>query len=116
MVDMRRATMEFRFRRASADLDTRARQDVGRLAAYFRVPENSGRKFYLVGFADADGGWDLNEGLAARRAEAVARLLTREGVHVGRENIKTLSYLAPVACNDDDAGKAKNRRVEVWIE
>jgi len=116
MDHMRRTTMEFRFRRASADLDTRAQQDVARLAAYLRAPENSRRKFYLVGFADTDGSWAINDALAARRAEAVARLLTHEGVRVGRENIKTLSYLAPVACNDDDAGRAKNRRVEVWIE
>jgi phosphate transport system substrate-binding protein len=116
MNHMRRTTMEFRFRRASADLDTRAVQDVARLAAYLRAPENSRRTFYLVGFADGDGGWATNDGLAARRAESVARLLQRENVRVARGNIKTLSYLAPVACNDDEAGKAKNRRVEVWIE
>jgi phosphate transport system substrate-binding protein len=116
MSQMRRTTMEFRFHHASADLDTRAQQDVGRLAAYLRAPENSRRKFYLVGFADADGGWSVNDALAARRAEAVARMLARAGVRIGRDNIKTLSYLAPVACNDDEAGKAKNRRVEVWIE
>ena len=116
MSHMRRTTMEFRFRRASADLDTRAVQDVARLAAYLRAPENSRRMFYLVGFADGDGGWATNDNLAARRAESVARLLLSQNVKVTRANIKTLSYLAPVACNDDDAGKAKNRRVEVWIE
>lgn len=75
----------------------------------------SGRKFYLVGFADADGGWDLNDGLAARRAEAVARLLTREGLHCGARE-KTLSLSRAGRVHDDDASKAENRRVEVWIE
>ncbi len=116
MTYLRRTTMEFRFRHASADLDNRALQDVERLASYLKSPENSRRKFYLVGFADSDGTWATNDNLAARRAESVARLLIQQNVHVTRENIKTLSYFAPVACNDDDAGKAKNRRVEVWVE
>ena len=116
MTHMRRTTMEFRFRRASADLDNRALQDVERLARYLKAPENSRRRFFLVGFADADGAWSTNDNLAARRAESVARLLIQQNVPVARDNVKTLSYLAPVSCNDDDAGKAKNRRVEVWIE
>ncbi|WP_198017196.1 substrate-binding domain-containing protein [Methylocapsa acidiphila] len=116
MTHMRRTTMEFRFRHASADLDNRALQDIERLARYLTAPENSRRKFLLVGFADSDGGWATNDDLAARRAESVARLLVQQNVSVPRANIKSLSYLAPVACNDDDAGKAKNRRVEVWIE
>ncbi|MGO9428354.1 MAG: cell envelope biogenesis protein OmpA, partial [Rhodoblastus sp.] len=66
-------------------------------------------------FADSDGDWRRNEALAMRRAETVADLLKGAGVRVSRSNIKTLSYLAPIACNDSDAGKGKNRRVEVWI-
>jgi hypothetical protein len=42
--------------------------------------------------------------------------LARSGVRVPAQNIKTVSYMAPTACNDTDAGKAKNRRAEVWFE
>lgn len=115
MSHMRRTSMEFRFKHGSAELDTRALQDVERLGRYLSEPENANRKYYIVGFADADGGWPSNEELAARRAEAVARLLARQNVRVSRSAVKTLSYMAPVACNNDEAGKAKNRRVEIWI-
>jgi hypothetical protein len=39
--------------------------------------------------------------------------LARSGVRVPAPNIKTVSYMAPTACNDSDAGKAKNRSAEV---
>jgi phosphate transport system substrate-binding protein len=116
MTGMRRASMEFRFRPGSATLDTRALQDVDRLGRYLSSSAVAGRRFYIVGFADSDGGWPRNEALARRRAETVADLLTSEHhVRVQRSNVKSLSYLAPVSCNDSDAGKGKNRRVEVWI-
>jgi phosphate transport system substrate-binding protein len=36
-------------------------------------------------------------------------------VPVSQNNLLAVSYFAPVACNDTDPGKAKNRRVEIWI-
>jgi phosphate transport system substrate-binding protein len=51
-----------------------------------------------------------------RRAQRVGQELERLGVRVPRESLLSFSYMAPVACNDTDAGRAKNRRVEVWIE
>ena len=49
------------------------------------------------------------------RARQVVEALGRAGIRVSRDNVLSLSYMAPIACNDTDAGMAKNRRVEVWI-
>jgi phosphate transport system substrate-binding protein len=88
---------------------------VQRLAAHLRKQKISGRQWTLVGFADNVGTYDYNADLARRRAEAVGRALTGAGVIVTPGNIANHSWLAPVACNDSDAGRALNRRVEVWL-
>jgi phosphate transport system substrate-binding protein len=112
-----RASMEFRFNFAGFTLDTRARQDVERLRRYLKAPLNAGRRVIVAGFADTDGDFLPNYRLAQRRAETVAELLRTpgEGRRGLRIDVMAFSYLAPVACNDTDAGKAKNRRVEIWM-
>jgi phosphate transport system substrate-binding protein len=111
-----RTSLMFRFEQGSADLDTRAQQDVGRLARYLASPAVKGKKFYVAGFADSKGSWSANRSLGFKRAIQVAKELERVGgIHVPQENVLSLSYLAPVACSDNDAGLGKNRRVEIWI-
>lgn len=110
-----RTSIAFRFEKGSAQLDNRALQDVARLARYLDAPQQSGKRYLIAGFADATGSWGTNKQLALRRAEAVVDELRQVGVHVPRDSIASFSYLAPVACNNSDAGAAKNRRVEVWI-
>ena len=115
MDNLRRSSMTFRFASGSSTLDTRAIQDIDRLANYLKQPGIAGRRFLIVGFADADGSWSHNQRLADQRAATVAGLLRKAGAPITRKNVQSLSYMAPVACNDNDAGKSKNRRVEVWI-
>ena len=115
MQGLRRSAVVFRFEYNSADLDVRAQQDLARLARYLRSSSVAGKRFYIAGFADSNGGWSSNARLSAQRATRVAMELQKVGVAVPRENVFALSYMAPVACNDSAAGQAKNRRVEVWL-
>ncbi len=115
ITQMRRASMELRFESGSYTLDTRAMQDIDRLARYLQSSGMAGKRFLIAGFADSDGAWPTNDRLAYKRAETVADHLRRAGVRVAPTDIRSFAYLAPVACNDTDAGKSKNRRVEVWI-
>ena len=69
----------------------------------------------VLGFADSDGNVDYNLKLSLERAEAIAKRLTTYGVPIPASNIIGFGEEAPVACNDDDLGKARNRRVEVWL-
>jgi phosphate transport system substrate-binding protein len=113
---MRRASMELRFETGSYTPDTRAMQDIDRLARHLLQSSGmAGKRFLIAGFADSDGAWPTNDKRAYKRAETVADHLRRAGVRVVPTNIRSFAYLAPVACNDTDAGKSKNRRVEVWI-
>lgn len=71
-------------------------------------------KLYVVGHTDNVGGYDYNMDLSNRRAQAVAaHLRTRYGVEATRLRAVGVGLLAPVASNDSEDGKAKNRRVEL---
>lgn len=112
---VQRASVNFRFQTGSSDLDNKALADVRRLAAYLRSSAALGKQWSLVGFADSIGDYATNLELSRRRAVAVGEALSREGVTVARANLAAYSWLAPVACNDNDQGRALNRRVEVWL-
>jgi outer membrane protein OmpA-like peptidoglycan-associated protein len=46
----------------------------------------------------------------------VADALRTEGITVTDREIYGASKMAPVDCNDSEAGRRQNRRVEVWLE
>jgi phosphate transport system substrate-binding protein len=112
----RRSSIVFRFEKGSSQLDTRAQQDLGRLARFISSKATGGKQFWIVGFTDADGSWGENLRLGKQRADQVGRELAKAGVRVAAQNVRSQSYMAPTVCNDTDAAKGKNRRVEVWFE
>jgi outer membrane protein OmpA-like peptidoglycan-associated protein len=71
-------------------------------------------KVYIVGHTDSVGDFAHNVDLSQRRAEAVARMLaTSYKVDAKRLMPRGVASLAPVASNDAEAGREKNRRVEL---
>jgi len=73
-----------------------------------------GLRVILVGHTDNQGGYEYNMQLSTRRARAVAEALTTKfGVAAGRLRAAGVGYLAPVASNAAEAGRALNRRVEL---
>ena len=110
-----RLSVSFRFRPSSAKLDTKAGQDVLRLAAYVQAKIH-GKRVLLVGFADAKGTFKENLRLSQERADEVRKALVESGGLTPAAILtKGYSELMPVACNGDDAGREKNRRVEAWL-
>lgn len=111
--EARRLSLNFRFREGSATLDNKARRDVERLLAYLRQHDKLDGKAVLVGFGDARQDPARAQLLSKLRAMAVRRELAREGVVF--QGIEGLGAALPVAANDDQEGRVKNRRVEVWV-
>ena len=71
-------------------------------------------KVYVVGHSDNQGRLEYNVTLSQKRAEAVAAVLaTRFHIDPHRIAARGLGPLAPIAENRDEAGRAKNRRVEM---
>lgn len=70
--------------------------------------------FYVVGHTDATGSFDYNRDLSeARAASVVAALVERYGVAAGRLVPHGVGPLVPVFSNVSDAGRDRNRRVEL---
>jgi hypothetical protein len=71
-------------------------------------------RLYVVGHTDNVGEFQMNMDLSHRRADAVLKaLVTSYGVAAARLQAFGDGPLAPVASNHDEAGRAKNRRVEL---
>lgn len=72
-------------------------------------------KAWIVGHTDNVGGFEANEKLSLARAQAVVAALTAAPYKVDARRLtaRGLASLAPVAGNGDEAGRAKNRRVEL---
>jgi phosphate transport system substrate-binding protein len=108
-----RLTVNFRFEEGSANLDNKARQDLARVIDYIKRHDKSERAVTLVGFGDAKDDPARADLLSKLRAMAVRRELVKSGV-VLRE-VRGFGALMPVAANNADEGRIKNRRVEVWV-
>lgn len=75
---------------------------------------NPALKLYVVGHTDNVGSFETNMKLSRDRAEAVTRELIGK-YHVTADRLKAhgVSSLTPIASNDTEEGKQKNRRVEL---
>ncbi|HEY9237048.1 MULTISPECIES: OmpA family protein [Phenylobacterium] len=70
----------------------------------------------IIGHADSTGRADYNQALSERRALAVADYLTnRGGVLRDRLYVAGRGSTQPIASNDTEEGRAKNRRVEIIV-
>jgi phosphate transport system substrate-binding protein len=111
-----RLSITYRFAPGSEELDTKARQDIQRLARYLQK-DPTPRQLLLAGFTDDIGGASANVELARKRADAVRRELVALGAQRYARDVQVEGFgkVLPVACNDTELGRQKNRRVEVFL-
>ena len=69
----------------------------------------------IVGHTDSDGPSEYNEDLSSRRARSAADYLEARGVERRRLRTAGRGEREPVASNDSESGRERNRRVEVAI-
>ena len=69
----------------------------------------------VEGHTDSRGSNEYNMELSIRRANAVKNLLLQRGVADSRIEVVGFGETMPVATNDTEAGRQKNRRVEIKI-
>lgn len=114
LLDAKRLSITFRFNTRAKKLDNKSLEDVTRLARYIQTSAPQS-KLLLVGFADGVGSFSSNMILSQQRAEQAEILMRENGIPA--ENITTigLGELLPTFCNTTEIGRARNRRVEVWL-
>jgi outer membrane protein OmpA-like peptidoglycan-associated protein len=69
----------------------------------------------IIGHTDSTGSDQLNDRLALQRAEATRNYLVARGVNQNMVTVAGRGEHEPVAENTSDAGRARNRRVEIFL-
>jgi phosphate transport system substrate-binding protein len=108
-----RLTVNFRFQQGSAKLDNKALRDAERVLEYLNKQQKTQHKVVLVGFGDPKVDEAHALILSKWRGQVVRRELTKGRVII--DKIIGFGAELPVANNQGDDGRIKNRRVEVWV-
>lgn len=108
-----RLSVNFRFKEGSAQLDNKALRDIDRVLAYLRKQQKTNKQLVLVGFGDTKSDPQRALLLSKLRAMAVRRELRKDNI-ILRE-VLGIGDAMPVASNQMDQGRLKNRRVELWV-
>jgi outer membrane protein OmpA-like peptidoglycan-associated protein len=97
-----------------ADIRPDAASALGKVATIIRAYPNGSAA--LDGHTDAKGDDAYNQRLSEQRAQSVGRWLAeRERIDAAKLTARGWGERRPVASNDTDSGRQKNRRVEVVI-
>jgi outer membrane protein OmpA-like peptidoglycan-associated protein len=88
--------------------------ELDRVVASIRA--RPGARVTIEGHTDDVGDHAYNQALSERRARAVAEHLALKGVARDHLDARGLGETRPVAPNDGDDGRRKNRRVEIVID
>jgi outer membrane protein OmpA-like peptidoglycan-associated protein len=97
----------------SDQLQPAGRENLRRLAD--SLQGNPDTEILLVGHTDSVGADAYNADLSVRRARMAASYLGGQGVVPRRLHTSGRGEMEPIASNDDESGRSRNRRVEIAI-
>lgn len=110
-VTLNENTVNFDFN--SANLTTLAKTNLDKLVTVLK--NNPDTNINIYGHTDSIGSDAVNLRISAQRAAAVKNYFVANGISASRMFTEGLGKSSPIASNDTDAGRAKNRRVEFAI-
>lgn len=97
----------------SSSLSPASRQSLTELAT--SLQNNPDTDVQIVGHTDNTGSAKINDPLSVSRAESVYNFLVQRGVQPARMTATGVGANDPIATNATPAGRAENRRVEIFI-
>jgi outer membrane protein OmpA-like peptidoglycan-associated protein len=101
------------FATGKSNLSANAKNSLNEFA--ISLQNNPQTNVQIAGHTDNTGTRAVNERLSKERANSVFNYLVNAGVAPNRMTADGYAYDFPVASNDTEAGRAQNRRVEVYI-
>lgn len=104
---------KIQFGAGSADLSNAAKTELDKIFTFLNT--NKGVEIELDGFTSSEGEINFNKELSLKRVDACKKYLTDKGIEENR--IYTIGYgpEKPIAPNDTETNRAKNRRVEMKV-
>ena len=101
------------FATGKSELSAASREALTKFATSLKASPDTDITIY--GHTDNTGSRAVNEKVSLERAQAVANFLVGQGISRSRITTEGLAFDQPVADNSTAAGRAQNRRVEVYI-
>lgn len=77
--------------------------------------ENPATNVVIIGHTDSTGSDAINQPLSVDRAARTRDYLAGRGVNPNRITIEGRGSREPIASNNDASGRARNRRVEIYV-
>jgi len=106
-------TRDYNFDFGSTGLSEEAQQTLTVIAD--RLKQHPTEKIEIVGHTDNVGSSAANNRLSIERAKKVQEYFLEQGIVESRLVIRGAGANNPIADNETDAGRAKNRRVEMYV-
>mgnify|MGYP002521638598 CR=1 FL=1 len=101
------------FKTGKSTLSANAKNSLSEFAT--SLQNNPQTNVQIYGYTDNTGSRAVNERLSNERASVVKSYLSNSGVASNRMTSQGFAWDNPVASNDTEAGRAQNRRVEIYI-
>ena len=108
-----RVLLPIYFEFGSAEPTAESRKVLEAVGEALRSPELASGQFLIEGHTDAVGSAPDNQSLSVERAQTVEVFLEQRGVSADRLRFVGRGEAAPIATNDSEDGRQRNRRVEL---
>ncbi|AKL97902.1 autotransporter outer membrane beta-barrel domain-containing protein [Endomicrobium proavitum] len=97
-----------------SELTPKAKEDIKEMAQEIKKYEYT--SVTIEGHTDASGKAEVNQELSEKRAKSVREEFVKEGIEESKVRIIGFGHRMSVDTNETAAGRANNRRVEIFVE
>ncbi len=106
-------TLNINFKYKKYNIPNSSKKQIDEFAVFLK--QNKNYHVIVYGYTDSVGNFKSNKKLSQNRADAVKKALIKRKISSVRITAIGKSHESPVADNEEEEGRAKNRRIEVEL-